>query len=122
RHLAEISAGLPHTPLVVCQGRDALRREPSRRKEIPLLGARAMEKNYRWMWLRPLRKDKCAGQCYVAAGKLHCFFGRPVFLRGLRDQSTLSTVYRRNSNEKDQASEQSPGATRGTRTKVRSTS
>ena len=52
-----------------------------------------MKKNYCWMWLRPLRKDKCAGQCYVAAGKVHGFFGGPAFLRDetmIRSDNRLS--------------------------------
>ena len=81
-----------------------------------------MKKNYRWMWLRPVRKDKCAGQCYVAAGKVHCFFRGPAFLRGPLDQSTLSAGCTRHDDEKDEASEQSSGAPRGTQTKECSTS
>jgi hypothetical protein len=80
-----------------------------------------MDKNYRRVWLRPLRKDKCAGQGYVATGKVHSFFAGPAFLRPL-DQSTLSAGYSRKDDEKDEASERSSRAPRGTQTKECSTS
>ena len=73
--------------------------------ESPLVWTGAMDKNYRRMLLIPLRKDKCAGQGYVAAGKVHCFFSGRAFLRGPLDQSTLSAGHSRKDDEKDEASE-----------------
>ena len=75
-----------------------------------------MNKNYRWMWLRPLRKDKRASKGYVVASKAYGFFCGPAFLRGRLDQSTLTAGYCRKNSEKDESSERSSHAPRGSRT------
>ena len=80
-----------------------------------------MKENYRWMCLRALRKDQCAGQGYAIADKVHGLFADPPFLRGLFDQSTLRTRDNRKDDYKDKASERSSRAPRGTQTKGSST-
>jgi hypothetical protein len=76
-----------------------------------------MKKNYRWMCLKALRKDKCAGQGYAVADKLHGFFADPPFLPGPFAQSTLSAGYRWKGDEKHKASDRSSRAPCGTQTK-----
>jgi len=82
------------------------------------------------VWLRPLGEDKSAGQGYVAAGKVYCFLAGAWFLggflrgpvRGFLGRSTLSAGDSRKGDEKDEARERPPRASRGAETNERSAS